>query len=95
MSVKSEDTAAKTKRAAKGKKASDENTTAEETVTLEERFASIEDILNRMESGEISLDESFELYKKGLSEIKAANNSLDLIEKAMLVLNENGELEEF
>jgi exodeoxyribonuclease VII small subunit len=95
MSVKSEDTAAKTKRAAKGKKASDENAKAEETVTLEERFASIEDILNRMESGEISLDESFELYKKGLSEIKAANSSLDLIEKAMLVLNENGELEEF
>jgi exodeoxyribonuclease VII small subunit len=88
MGVKSEDTAVKTKRTAKGKK-------AEETVTLEERFASIEDILNRMESGEISLDESFELYKKGLSEIKAANNSLDLIEKAMLVLNENGELEEF
>jgi hypothetical protein len=30
-----------------------------------------------------------------LSEIKAANDSLDLMEKAMLVLNENGELEEF
>lgn len=66
-----------------------------ETITLEERFDTIEDILEQMESGEISLDESFELYKKGLSEIKAANESLDLIEKAMLVLNENGELEEF
>lgn len=66
-----------------------------ETITLEERFDTIEDILEQMESGEVSLDESFELYKKGLSEIKAANESLDLIEKAMLVLNENGELEEF
>ena len=66
-----------------------------ETITLEERFDTIEGILEQMESGEISLDESFELYKKGLSEIKAANESLDLIEKAMLVLNENGELEEF
>ena len=66
-----------------------------ETITLEEHFDTIEGILEQMESGEISLDESFELYKKGLSEIKAANESLDLIEKAMLVLNENGELEEF
>lgn len=65
------------------------------TITLEERFDTIEGIIEQMESGEVSLDESFELYKKGLSEIKAANESLDFIEKAMLVLNENGELEEF
>ena len=66
-----------------------------ETITLEERFDTIEDILEQMESGEVSLDETFELYKKGLSEIKAANESLDMIEKAMLVLNEQGNLEEF
>ncbi len=66
-----------------------------ESITLEERFDNIEQILGQMESGEVSLDDSFELYKKGLAEIKAANDSLDRIEKAMLVLNENGELEEF
>ncbi|MCI5855856.1 MAG: exodeoxyribonuclease VII small subunit [Agathobacter sp.] len=66
-----------------------------ESITLEERFDNIEQILEQMESGEVSLDDSFELYKKGLTEIKAANDSLDRIEKAMLVLNENGELEEF
>jgi exodeoxyribonuclease VII small subunit len=72
-----------------------DDTIIQEDITLEERFAAIESILERMESGETSLDESFALYKKGLSEIKAANDSLDLMEKAMLVLNENGELEEF
>ena len=66
-----------------------------ESITLEERFDNIEQILEQMESGEVSLDDSFELYKKGLTEIKAANDSLDRIEKAMLVLNENGELVEF
>lgn len=66
-----------------------------DTRTLEERFDTIEEILEQMESGEISLDQTFELYKKGLSEIKEANESLDKIEKAMLVLNENGDLEEF
>jgi exodeoxyribonuclease VII small subunit len=69
--------------------------TAKDEVTLEEHFQAIEDILNRMESGEISLDESFALYKKGLSEIKAAHDLLDLIAKEMLVLNGEGNLEAF
>jgi exodeoxyribonuclease VII small subunit len=70
-------------------------TAQKDVVTLEEHFEAIEDILNRMESGEISLDESFALYKKGLSEIKAAHDSLDLIAKEMLVLNGEGKLEAF
>ncbi len=61
---------------------------------LEERFAAIEDILDRMESADITLDASFELYKQGIAQIQAANASLDTIEKAMLVMNGN-ELEEF
>ena len=37
----------------------------------------------------------FALYKEGLEQIKAAGQSLDTIEKAMLVLNQDGKLEEF
>ena len=48
-----------------------------------------------METGDITLDQSFELYKNGLEEIKAANAMLDDIEKAMLIMNEDGSLEEF
>ena len=62
---------------------------------LEERFAAIESILDQMEDENVTLDESFELYKKGMEQIKAANQALDQIEKAMLVMNESGELEEF
>lgn len=61
---------------------------------LEERFAEIESILERMEAEDITVDESFELYKQGIAQVQAANASLDTIEKAMLVLNGN-ELEEF
>lgn len=64
-------------------------------LTLEERFNKIEDIIDKMEASEVTLDESFELYKQGLGEIKAANDMLDNIEKAMLVFNQDGELEEF
>lgn len=62
---------------------------------LEERFAAIESILDQMEGENVTLDESFELYKKGMEQMKAANQALDQIEKAMLVMNESGELEEF
>ena len=62
---------------------------------LEERFAAIELILDQMEDENVTLDESFELYKKGMEQMKAANQALNQIEKAMLVMNESGELEEF
>ncbi len=68
---------------------------SEKTVSLEERFEHIEEIIEKMEAGDITLDTSFELYKSGLEEIKAANAMLETIEKAMLVMNEDGSLEEF
>lgn len=64
-------------------------------IGLEERFAAIESILDQMEDEHVTLDESFELYKNGMEQMKAANQELDRIEKAMLVMNESGELEEF
>ena len=68
---------------------------SEKNVSLEEHFAHIEDIIEQMETGDTTLDKSFELYKNGLEEIKAANAMLETIEKAMLVMNEDGSLEEF
>lgn len=68
---------------------------SEKQMSLEEHFEHIEEILEQMETGDVSLDMSFELYKNGLEEIKAANSMLDEMEKAMLVMNEDGSLEEF
>ena len=67
----------------------------EKTLTLEERFAQLEQIVARMEDADVSLDEAFELYKKGLDEVKSANEMVQGMEKAMLVLNSDGQLEEF
>lgn len=67
----------------------------EKTLTLEERFAHLEQIVARMEDADVSLDEAFELYKKGLDEVKSANAMVQGMEKAMLVLNSDGQLEEF
>ena len=67
----------------------------EKTLTLEERFAHLALIVARMEDADVSLDEAFELYKKGLDEVKSANDMVQGMEKAMLVLNSDGQLEEF
>ena len=67
----------------------------EKTLTLEVRFAHLEQIVARMEDADVSLDEAFELYKKGLDEVKSANDMVQGMEKAMLVLNSGGQLEEF
>lgn len=64
-------------------------------ITLEERFEKLENILNAMEQNTVTLDEAFDLYKSGIEQVKACNAMLGDMEKAMLVLNENGELEEF
>ena len=66
-----------------------------EKTGLEERFSMIEDILGKMEDEDVTLDQSFDLYNQGIEHIKAANAYLDRIEKSMLVINEDGELEEF
>ncbi len=44
---------------------------------------------------DISLEESFKLYKEGMKLVKSCNDRIDKVEKEVLKLNENGELDEF
>lgn len=66
----------------------------EQTPTLEESFLQIEAIIEQMERQDVSLDESFRLYKQGIEQLKNCNALLGEVEKKMLVLNAEGELEE-
>ena len=63
--------------------------------TLEEIFKEMEGLLEALESREISLEDSFEKYKDGMELLKAAGEKIDTVEKAMLVLNDQGEADEF
>ena len=63
--------------------------------TLEEIFKEMEGLLEALESREISLEDSFEKYKEGMELLKAAGEKIDPVEKAMLVLNDQGEADEF
>jgi exodeoxyribonuclease VII small subunit len=79
-------------------KASQEQSQTEgetQEVGLEERFEALAAILEEMEGEGVTLERSFALYQQGLAHVKAANASLDAIEKKILVLNDEGGLEEF
>lgn len=67
---------------------------AKET-TLDQIFEKLEDAINRLEQDDISLEESFKIYKEGMKLIKSCNDKIDKVEKEVLKLNENGELDEF
>lgn len=62
---------------------------------LEELFIEIEDILDKMEDKDISLENSFLLYEEGMKKLKQCNDKIDQVEKKMLVISEQGELREF
>ena len=68
---------------------------AEENKSLEVMFASLEEVIQKMERDEISLEESFSLYQSGMELLKKCNDKIDAVEKKVQILDENGECHEF
>lgn len=64
---------------------------------FEQTLARLEDIVKKMESGNISLDESIEIYQEGITLSKQCSNMLEEAEgKVMAIVNkEQGIIEEF
>ena len=61
----------------------------------EEMFKDLEELIGKMENEEITLEQTFDLYKNGMELLKKCNLSIDEVEKKVLVLDENGETDEF
>ncbi len=64
-------------------------------MSLEEKFAKLEETLLQLESEELSLEDSFRIYKEGMELLKQCNADIDKVEKQVLQLNAEGELEAF
>ena len=64
-------------------------------MNIEEAFDALENLVEKMESGEASLEETFLMYQKGMELLKECSSKIDMVEKKMMLLNENGELHEF
>lgn len=66
----------------------------EEKKTLEEKLSELDKTIEQLGNKDITLEQSFELYKTGMELLKECNDDVDTIEKKVLVLKENGELDE-
>lgn len=67
----------------------------EQTPSLEELFDNLEAVVDQLENEDVSLEESFRLYNEGMVLLKKCNETIDTVEKKVLVLDENGETHEF
>ena len=65
-----------------------------EEVTLEEVFEKLEEVIKELEQ-DIPLEESFTLYHQGMDMLKVCNEKIEKIEKQVLVLDEEGQTQEF
>ncbi len=63
--------------------------------TLESVFQELDEVVRKLETNEASLEESFQLYHKGMDLLKVCNEKIDTVEKKMMILDENGEAHEF
>ena len=71
------------KKSARKKKNEEENL---ENLTMDETYARLDALLNEMETGNHSLEESFALYSRGIALVQACSSKIDRIEKELIIL---------
>ncbi len=68
---------------------------AQSDMTLEESFAGLDAMLEKLEDSGLPLEEALKLYQQGMELLAKCNDKIDLVEKQILTVNEEGELSEF
>ena len=61
---------------------------------LEENFEKLEAVIEQLEAEDISLEDAFSAYSAGMALLKECNEQIDRVEKKVLKLSAEGELEE-
>lgn len=56
------------------------------TVSMEEAFQELDAILEKLEGKDISLEDSFALYQKGMELVKTCSSKIDTVEKKMITI---------
>lgn len=64
------------------------------TLSLEENFTKLEETIDALEQEDISLEDAFTAYSQGMELLKSCNDQIDRVEKKVLKLSGQGELEE-
>ena len=77
------------------KKKENKATEEEQTLSLEDAFAQTEEVIGRLETEDITLEQSFAEYNRGMALLAQCNETIDQVEKKVLKINEDGGLDEF
>ncbi len=67
----------------------------ETKTTLEQDLEKLDELVKKMDAKDISLEDSFSVYEEGMKILKSANDKLDVVEKKVKVLQEDGSLSDF
>ena len=54
--------------------------------SIEETFAQLDELLEKLEAADTSLEESFACYEAGMKLVKACSDKIDKVEKQMMIL---------
>jgi len=68
---------------------------ADAQVGLDELLAQVEECIGQLENPQISLEDSFRYYERGIRQLKKCNEVVAGIEQKMQVINSEGRLEDF
>lgn len=66
-------------------------TSKQDEKTIEETLKDLEGILEQLERGDNSLEESFLCYEAGMKLVKDCNAKIDKVEKQIIVLTQEGD----
>ena len=61
---------------------------------MEQVLERLDETIEQLQSGDVSLEESFELYKQGMDYVKRCSETIEQVEKKVLMLNQEGTLDE-
>ena len=55
--------------------------------TIEDMLGDVDEIIEKLDSGEIPLEDSFKIYEKGMQLIKTINSKIDKVEKKIIQID--------
>ncbi|MEC3885270.1 exodeoxyribonuclease VII small subunit [Halobacillus sp. HZG1] len=71
-------------------------TDKQETISFEEAMKQLEEIVEKLETGEVPLEKAIQYYQEGMKLSKLCSEKLGNVETQMQqIMNEHGELEAF
>jgi exodeoxyribonuclease VII small subunit len=63
--------------------------------TIEQDLDELQKLIDKMQDPAVTLEESFELYKRGMDLVRSCNERIDTVEKKVKMMNPDGSMSDF